>query len=161
MANAINTLQPSLGLTQYILKSGVYPVRSDGSGLDGGPFGSILGSIHSFAGNFSPVGNPATDGGVVAIAQNTALFTLLVTNFGGNGTTTFQVPNLGGKLAGGDGGTGGTAGVGTQSGGPVNLLQSQLPASSGGTSAAVSDIQPTLTIKYGIAVTAPARRKAA
>jgi microcystin-dependent protein len=53
--------------------------------------------IRIFAGNFAPTGWALCDGQIMPIAQNTALFSLLGTNYGGNGTTTFGLPNLQGS----------------------------------------------------------------
>ena len=47
-----------------------------------------------FAGNFSPQGWALANGQLLSISQNTALFALLGTTYGGNGTTTFALPNL-------------------------------------------------------------------
>src|SRR3954469_4999832 len=44
--------------------------------------------------NFAPTGWALCNGQIVPIAQNTALFSLLGTTYGGNGTTTFALPNL-------------------------------------------------------------------
>lgn len=54
----------------------------------------LLGEIKWFAGNFVPRAYAACDGAILSIAQNTALFSLLGTNYGGNGTTTFALPDL-------------------------------------------------------------------
>ncbi|HUI30565.1 MAG TPA: tail fiber protein [Candidatus Acidoferrales bacterium] len=56
-----------------------------------------LGEIRMFAGNFAPVNWATCDGQLLPISQNTALFSLLGTNFGGNGTSIFQLPNLKGS----------------------------------------------------------------
>lgn len=56
-----------------------------------------LGEIMLFAGNFCPRGWAATQGQLLPISQNTALFSLLGTNYGGNGQTTFALPNLSGR----------------------------------------------------------------
>jgi microcystin-dependent protein len=53
-----------------------------------------LGEIRMFAFNFAPEGWALCDGQTLSISQNTALFALLGTTYGGNGTTTFQLPNL-------------------------------------------------------------------
>ncbi|WP_208866850.1 phage tail protein [Caulobacter radicis] len=50
--------------------------------------------IVQFAGNFAPRNFMYTNGQLIAIAQNTALFSLLGTTFGGNGQTTFGLPDL-------------------------------------------------------------------
>jgi len=47
-----------------------------------------------FAGNFAPVGWATCDGQILPISQNTALFSLLGTTYGGNGQSTFALPNL-------------------------------------------------------------------
>lgn len=57
----------------------------------------ILGSIGIFAGNFAPRGWAFCNGQLLSIAQNTALFSLLGTTYGGNGQTTFALPNLQGR----------------------------------------------------------------
>jgi microcystin-dependent protein len=57
----------------------------------------FLGQITIFACNFAPVRWAMCQGQTLSIAQNTALFSLLGVNFGGNGTTTFQLPDLQGR----------------------------------------------------------------
>ena len=58
----------------------------------------ILGMISMFGFNFAPKYWATCDGQVLSIAQNTALFSLLGTTFGGNGQTTFQLPDLRGRV---------------------------------------------------------------
>lgn len=53
--------------------------------------------IVQFAGSFAPRSFMYTNGQIVGIAQNTALFSLLGTTFGGNGQTTFALPDLRGR----------------------------------------------------------------
>lgn len=48
--------------------------------------------------NFAPVGWALCDGSLLAIATNTALFSLLGTTYGGNGTTNFALPDLRGRV---------------------------------------------------------------
>ncbi|MDN3547278.1 phage tail protein [Mucilaginibacter aquaedulcis] len=57
----------------------------------------ILGSITLFAGNFAPRGWALCNGQILSIAQNSALFSLLGTTYGGNGTSTFALPDLRGR----------------------------------------------------------------
>ena len=57
----------------------------------------FLGQIALFPFNFAPKGWMVCTGQVLNISQNTALFSLLGTNFGGDGRTTFALPNLQGK----------------------------------------------------------------
>jgi microcystin-dependent protein len=57
----------------------------------------FLGEIKLFALNFAPRGWHFCDGTLLAISSNTALFSLLGTFYGGNGTTNFALPNLKGR----------------------------------------------------------------
>lgn len=57
----------------------------------------FLGEIHPFAFNFAPRGWATCDGQLLSIAQNTALFSLLGTMYGGNGQVTFALPDLRGR----------------------------------------------------------------
>jgi microcystin-dependent protein len=57
-----------------------------------------IGEIRIFAGTFAPAGWAQCAGQVMAISQNTALFSILGTTYGGNGTTTFQLPDLRGRF---------------------------------------------------------------
>jgi microcystin-dependent protein len=58
----------------------------------------ILGQIIIFAGNFAPRGWAFCDGQLLSIAQNSALFSLLGTTYGGDGQTTFALPDLRGRV---------------------------------------------------------------
>jgi microcystin-dependent protein len=58
----------------------------------------FLGEIRTFGYNFCPLGWAAAEGQLLSIAQNTALFSLLGTQFGGNGQTTFALPDLRGRV---------------------------------------------------------------
>ncbi len=51
-----------------------------------------------FSGNFAPRGWQLCNGQLLPISQYAALFSILGTNFGGNGTTTFALPNLQGRM---------------------------------------------------------------
>ena len=53
-----------------------------------------IGEIQLFGFNFAPRNWAVCNGALLAIQQNTALFSLLGTQYGGNGTTTFALPNL-------------------------------------------------------------------
>jgi len=59
----------------------------------------FLGMIKLFAGNFEPRGWAFCNGQILSIAQNTALFSILGTTYGGNGQTTFALPDLRGRMA--------------------------------------------------------------
>ncbi len=58
------------------------------------PTPAFLGQVMPVPYTFAPVGWAFCNGQILSIAQNTALFSLLGTQFGGNGTTTFGLPNL-------------------------------------------------------------------
>ncbi|MGE0886654.1 MAG: phage tail protein [Blastocatellales bacterium] len=57
-----------------------------------------VGEIRMFAGNFAPRGWAFCDGQLLAVSQNDALFSLLGTTFGGDGRTTFGLPDLRGRI---------------------------------------------------------------
>jgi microcystin-dependent protein len=58
----------------------------------------FLGEIRIFAGNFAPRGWAFCMGQTLSISQNSALFALLGTTYGGNGQTTFALPDLRGRI---------------------------------------------------------------
>jgi microcystin-dependent protein len=59
----------------------------------------FIGQIMQFGGNFAPRGWALCDGQLLAIASNTALFSILGTTYGGDGRTTFGLPSLRGRMA--------------------------------------------------------------
>lgn len=63
----------------------------------------FVSEIQIFGFNFAPRGWAFCQGQVLSISQNTALFSLLGTNYGGNGQTTFALPNLATRAAAGQG----------------------------------------------------------
>lgn len=54
----------------------------------------FIGEIRMFGGNFAPVGWSFCNGAIIPIDQNDALFNLIGTTYGGDGQTTFALPNL-------------------------------------------------------------------
>lgn len=58
----------------------------------------FVGEIRMFAGNFAPRGWAFCDGQLLAVSQNDALFTLLGTVYGGDGRTTFGLPDMRGRI---------------------------------------------------------------
>ncbi|PPC88967.1 MAG: phage tail protein [Methylobacter sp.] len=91
----------------------------------------FIGEIRSFGFNFAPKGWLPCNGQLLTIAQNTALFSILGTTYGGDGRTNFALPNLNGNVAMGAGqGAGLTPRVIGETGGveSVTLLESQIPA---------------------------------
>ena len=63
----------------------------------------FIAEIVLFAGNFAPRGWAFCQGQILSIAQNTALFSILGTTYGGNGQTTFALPDLRGRVPVGPG----------------------------------------------------------
>ena len=91
----------------------------------------FLGQIMCGAFNFPPRGWARLDGQILSISQNTALFALLGTNYGGNGQTTFALPDMRGRVLIHDGtGLGLTSHTIGESAGTeqVTLSNAQLPA---------------------------------
>lgn len=128
------SLQHSLLSATFLLGAAMPGVCQ--AGLD--PF---LGEIMIFAGNFCPRGYAPTNGQLMAISQNTALFSILGTMYGGDGRTTFALPNLQSRSVVGVGQGAGLSpvvqgeNVGSES---VTLTTSQLPPHSHGASTSVA-----------------------
>ena len=89
---AHNNMQPSLGINHLIALQGIFPSRNKAAGSD--PY---LGEIMMFAGNEAPRGWAFADGQLLDIAQNSALFSILGTIYGGDGRTNFALPDLRGR----------------------------------------------------------------
>lgn len=90
----------------------------------------FLGEIRIFAGNFAPKGWALCNGQLMPLSQNTALFSLLGVTYGGDGKTTFGLPNLMGSapMHPGQGPGLSPRTLGQKSGTPhVTLLTSQMP----------------------------------
>lgn len=109
----------------------------------------FLGEIRMFGGNFAPRGWALCNGQLMSVAQNTALFSILGVTYGGNGQTTFGLPNMQGRLpmhwGSGPGLSPHTLGEasGTET---VTLINSQMPMHNHqliGTTAAAGDTLPT------------------
>ena len=58
----------------------------------------FIGQVTYFAGNFAPRGWAFCDGQLLAVSQNDALFSLLGTIYGGDGRTTFGLPDMRGRI---------------------------------------------------------------
>jgi microcystin-dependent protein len=92
---------------------------------------AYIGEIRLFAFNFAPLGWAVCNGQLLPIAQNTALFSLLGTYYGGDGKTTFALPNLQGRVPVHQGtGVGSTPfSIGQLGGSPeVALTKNEMPA---------------------------------
>jgi len=91
----------------------------------------FIGEIRMFAGNFAPNGWAFCWGQLQSISENDALFALIGTTYGGDGQTTFALPDLRGRIPVGQGQGPGLSNriVGQQHGTEdVTLLSSQMPA---------------------------------
>lgn len=116
--------QPSLAINYYIAVSGIYPSSSNMSDQSG-----YIGEVIAMANNYVPAGYLACNGQVLNIAQYDTLFSLLGTTFGGNGITTFALPDLRGRVPVGASLSGGGLAVGTVIGSEnVTLTTAMMPA---------------------------------
>ena len=109
----------------------------------------FVGEIRIFAGNFAPTGWALCNGQLLPISQNTSLFSLLGTMYGGDGKSTFALPNLQGAapLMAGQG-NGLSNRVQGEIGGEatVTLTAAEMPTHShpvNGSSSAGTDVAPT------------------
>jgi microcystin-dependent protein len=114
----------------------------------------FVGEIRIVPLNFAPTGWALCDGQTLPISQNTALFSLLGTQFGGNGTSTFALPNLQGSAPMNQGnGAGLTPRVMGETGGEtaVTLLTSEIPAHTHtiGVASASTSGTPGPTVVFG------------
>ncbi len=170
--------QPTLALTTLVALQGVFPQRQLNSielnyrGNDGGlsrvgletvdsledaPQGasSLVGQVLWFAGNFAIRGTAIASGQLQPIADNTGLFSVVSTYYGGDGQSTFALPDFGGNLAVGTGQGPGLSqyDIGDETGAPsVFLIQQNLPFTSGGSSQPIDNVQPSLPLNYIITV---------
>jgi microcystin-dependent protein len=125
-SQAFSILPPYVGVGYYIALQGVFPSRN----MSYEPY---IGSIAIFAGGFAPRYWASCDGQLMAINQNTALFSILGTTFGGDGRVTFALPDLRGRVIRGIGQGPGLSPVswGEVSGRETQILNvNQLPAHS-------------------------------
>jgi microcystin-dependent protein len=90
----------------------------------------FVGEIRMFAGNFAPAGWAFCDGQALLIADNDTLFQLIGTTYGGDGQTTFNLPDLRGRVPIHQGSNAGTNFVLGQVGGTEaeTLTVNQMPA---------------------------------
>ena len=89
----------------------------------------FVGEIRLFAGNFAPQGWAFCDGQLLSIAQSEVLFNLIGTTYGGDGQTTFALPDLRGRVPVHQGNNGQSSYIIGQEGGveTVTLVPSQMP----------------------------------
>lgn len=119
---------------------------------------TLLGEIKLFAGNFEPPGWAFCDGRLMAISDHPALFELMGTTYGGDGRTTFGLPDMRGRVPVGKGAgpgltnrklgeEGGTENI--KSGGAERKADSAISTDS---SAPIPNVQPFLTVNFIIAI---------
>jgi T5SS/PEP-CTERM-associated repeat protein len=149
-----SNMQPSLALNYIIALQGVFPSRNSGAE-------PALGEIGIFAGNFAPRGWALCEGQLLSINSNEALFSILGTTYGGDGRTTFALPDLRGRTPIGAGSGAGLTrrNVGQKGGSPIataSEIPSHLHSVSGtaaitgltGGGASHTNMQPWLAINY-------------
>ena len=85
-----------LGLNYLICLSGMYPANGGSGGFP--PNDAVLGEVVAYAGQTVPAGWAQCDGSLISINDNEALFALIGTTYGGDGETTFALPDLRGRM---------------------------------------------------------------
>lgn len=86
----MDNMQPFNTVNFCIATEGIFPSRN--------AIEPFIGEIQMYGFNFAPRGWATCDGQLISIAQNTALFSLLGTQYGGDGRTTFALPDLRGRV---------------------------------------------------------------
>jgi microcystin-dependent protein len=157
----ISIMQPSLAVNYTVVLQGFFPQQSGGTGFDG----HFLGQVRMNASSFVPTTEARLDGQILPIALNQPLYSVIGTKYGGNGTTTLQLPDLRGRVPVGMGTGAGLSprAVGESFGQEeTTLTLNQLPVHEhllpgGGLTGATggsqpySEMQPSLTLNYIIA----------
>jgi len=145
----LDNRQSSLAMTQAFVTAGLKPQSGQGAG------GAFQDEIFTYAFDFAPGGTLAANGQVLSITDYPDVYSVISTTYGGNGTTTFALPNLGGITMIG---TGQGPGLDAEQLGvldgasSVTLTRPQLPSHLGGTSQAFDNYQPSLPVTYMICV---------
>jgi microcystin-dependent protein len=142
----LNNDQPSVAITYAINATGIYPSGTLSSGT--------IGVVTAFAGNFPPGSELACNGQLLSISQYEALYNVIGTTYGGDGITTFALPNLMGRdiVGSGQNPVDGTNYVLGQDVGAatVGISKANLPASG---DQPIDNVQPGLAMNYYIATT--------
>lgn len=118
-------MEPTLGLNHIIALNGFFPSPDSPAPLE-----TFIGEVKLFAGDFAPEGYALAHGQLLEISQNSALFSLLGTTYGGDGQDNFRLPDLRGRVLIGEGtGNGLTSRVRGEYGGSnlAALALAQLP----------------------------------
>ncbi|MDO9334050.1 MAG: tail fiber protein [Dehalococcoidales bacterium] len=85
----IPIMQPTLAVSFVILTDGTFPTADSGGNL---------GEIFMFAGNFAPAGTAFCNGQILSIATYNVLYAIIGTTYGGDGQSTFALPDLRGRV---------------------------------------------------------------
>ena len=85
-----------LGLDYLICLNGIYPSQNGNGGFP--PSDAVLGEMVAYAGLSVPAGWAQCDGTLLSIDENQPLFSLIGTTYGGDGATTFALPDLRGRM---------------------------------------------------------------
>jgi len=93
-----SNIKPTLTLRYLLCTQGAYPGQSDGTLQQSDRSVPMIGEIRAVAFSNTPSGFAECSGQIVSIAQNIALFGILLTNYGGNGVSTFAFPDLRGAV---------------------------------------------------------------
>jgi microcystin-dependent protein len=137
--------QSSLPVTYLIRTAGVFP--SVGGGTGGVDF---IGQIVPFAGWFVPDGFLQANGQELQIAEYPELFNIIGTMYGGDGNTTFALPNLTGRTAVG---ASSPEPLGANFGQEVSVLfNPYLPVAAGGNGQPIDNHEPSASLTYLICV---------
>jgi len=86
----VSIMQPYLVMNYCIALYGYFPARNS--------YDPFIGEVDLYGFNFAPLNWATCDGQLLPISENTALFSLLGTTYGGNGQTTFGLPDLRGRV---------------------------------------------------------------
>jgi microcystin-dependent protein len=127
MIDLTHSSQASRPLPGLLLALGLFAAAAPAQACNTEPY---IGSVCQVAFTFCPRGYAEAAGQIMSIAQNTALFSLLGTTYGGNGQTTFALPDLRGRAPIGIGAGPGLSNIqlGEQSGQEnAQLTVAQLP----------------------------------
>lgn len=141
-----------LRINRRLIASSALLLRT-GSGLGTAaraPADPFVGQIIHVGFTFCPDGWAEADGRLMPISQNTALYSLLGTTYGGNGTTTFALPDLRGRVAvhAGQGDETATVAQGAMGGAAAQLLTfSNLPARAHTATTSSSGLQVTSVLR--------------
>ena len=146
-------MQPSLAVSPIVALQGLYPSQTSFS-----TEGTVLGEVSLFAGDFALSGWAFAHGQLLDIAGHTALYSLLGTTYGGDGISTFALPDLRGRTSIH---AGASAQIGWSMGAEdVTLSIAQMPAhkhagatiTDTGGSQAHMNMQPSLVLNHIIAL---------